>query len=369
MKKRILLLVSLVLSVNLIFAQTKKSVAVISMDTKELQYDSKTICNMVQLELEKTNHFEVLDKYDVSDLIKKNGIDVNASFGKNSLVKIGKMLNADKMITGSVEKFADKIIYILRLIDVSSESIEKTNVMEYVNQQDQMQIMTRISINNLLDIPNDKVLVDLLANYDQPITSAKTTLKLNGPRVGAYYGWGKASDRLTSTKKYGGFDMFPVNCMIGYQFEKQYLSSGDFQALIEFIPALNGLESGYISPSLTTMLGFRFNKSGFEFGLGPTFRVVKTAYGYYDANNIWHLQSEDPLQTQFEILEELDNRGDPSISSNMVFAIGKTIKSGYLNMPINVYLAPRKYGSIVGFTIGFNVAKRPKFTEKKSSNN
>ena len=41
---------------------------------------------------------------------------------------------------------------------------------------------------------------------------------------------------MTSSKNSGGFDMFPISSMIGYQFEKQYLSSGDFQALIEFIP-------------------------------------------------------------------------------------------------------------------------------------
>jgi len=44
---------------------------------------------------------------------------------------------------------------------------------------------------------------------------------------------------MTSSKNSGGFDMFPISSMIGYQFEKQYLSSGDFQALIEFIPAIN----------------------------------------------------------------------------------------------------------------------------------
>lgn len=343
----------------------KKKVAVISIDTKDIIADSKAVCNMVQLELEKTNVFEVLDRYDVSDMIKKSEIDITASYGKNSLVKIGKMLNTDKMITGSVEKFGDKIIFIFRLIDVNTNVIEKTDVMEYINQQDQLQIMIRISINNLLGIPNDKLLVDLLANYDQPITSSKTSLKLNGPRVGATYTWGPIAKRMAASKTVGGYEMFPLSSMIGYQFEKQYLSSGDFQALVEFIPAINSLESGVIVPSMTGMLGFRFNKSGFEFGLGPVFRFARTADGFYDENNKWILKdASDSTQIGKEFISQLDRRGKLTMSTGMIFAVGKTFKSGYLNLPVNLYCSPRKEGSIVGVTIGFNVANRPKFTQK-----
>lgn len=346
-------------------SQVKKKVAVISIDTKGIVEDSKTICSMVQLELEKTNVFEVLDRYDVSDLILKNGIDVNASYGKNSLVKIGKLLNTDKMISGSIEKFGDKIIFIFRLIDVNTDVIEKTDVMEYINQQDQLQIMIRLSINNLLGIANDKLLVDLLANYDQPITSSKTSLKLNGPRVGATYTWGPIAKRMAASKSVGGYDMFPVSSMIGYQFEKQYLSSGDFQALVEFIPSINSLESGLVIPSLTGMLGFRFNKSGFEFGLGPVFRIVTTADGFYDEQNNWILKDvNDSTQIGRDYITQLDRRGEVSLSTGMIFAVGKTFKSGYLNLPVNIYCSPRKEGSIVGITLGFNVANRPKFKQK-----
>ena len=69
--------------------------------------------------------------------------------------------------------------------------------------------------------------------------------------------------------------MFPVTSMFGYQFEKQYLSSGDFQALVEVIVAVNGLESGSLIPSIAFINGFRFNNGGYEFGLGPVVRLVK----------------------------------------------------------------------------------------------
>jgi TolB-like protein len=344
-------------------AQHKKTIAVISIDTKNITFDAKTISDMVQLELEKTGVFEVLDKYDVSDMIKKNQIDVQASFGKNSLISVGKLLNADKMLSGSIEKFGDKLILILRLVDVQAGVIEKTDVMEYINQQDQLQTMIRLSINNIIGVANDKLLVDLLANYDQPITTSRTSLKLSGPRVGANMTFGKTSERMQAPASEGGFEMFPVSSMIGYQFEKQYLSSGDFQALFELIPSINSLESGMAIPALTGMLGFRFNKSGIEFGLGPNFRVVKTAEGYYDSNNKWQIGTP-PEGSSYPMVTELDKRGDAGITTGMIFALGKTFRSGYLNLPLNLYYSPRKSGSILGLTIGFNVAKKPKFFSK-----
>lgn len=341
--------------------QGKQKIAIVSIDTKDLMLDKESIRNIVSLELEKTNVYEVLDKYDVNDLVKKNGIDVEGCYGKTCLVQLGKLLKADKMITGSMERFGDKLIVILRMLDVSSGNFEKADVTEYINQQEQMQIMIRMSVNNILGIPNDKLLVDLLVNYDQPITSYKTTLKLNGPRVGATYTWGNWADRMQAAESDGGFNMYPVSCMIGYQFEKQFLSSGDFQALFEVIPSLHGMESGLIVPSIAGMLGFRFNKSGIEFGLGPVLRVVTMSEGYYDESGNWQLAENLLPGSTVKTSKTLDSRGDATLTNAMIFAVGKTFRSGYLNLPVNVYYSPRKDGSLVGLVLGFNVAKRPAF--------
>ncbi len=58
--------------------------------------------------------------------------------------------------------------------------------------------------------------------------------------------------------------------------------------------------------------------------------------------------------------EEIDSRGNLKASTSLVIAIGRTFKSGYLNMPVNVYVQPRKDGVTAGFSIGFNLAKKPK---------
>jgi TolB-like protein len=343
------------------FSQEKQSISIISMDTKGLNIDNETMASIMRLELEKINQFEVMDKYDVNDMLTGNDIDPATCFGKNAVVNAGKLLNADYMLTGSSELFGEKIIMVLRLIDVQKEKITTTSVMEYLNVQNEIQTMAMISINDLLGIENDPHLVDLLINYNLPITTAKTTVKLNGPRMGAAFTTGKAGKRLMASKADGGYNMFPVTSMFGYQYEVQYLSSGDFQALIEVIPTVNGLESGNFIPSLSIMNGFRFNNSGFELGLGPVFRAVKRIEGFYDADDNWTLISEvDEVPEGIDREFALDHRGELEASVGMIVAVGRTFRSGYLNIPVNLYFIPRKEGTVYGFTFGFNTSKKPR---------
>ena len=347
----------LVLTSTLLTAENRPKIAVLSIDSKDLVTDQETLTNLVNLELEKTNRFEVLDKYDVRDILKKNNIVKNECYGKSCLIRAGKILDVQKVLSGSIEKVGEKLIIILRIVDINSESFEKADVMEYIYQMPEIQFMIRISINNLLGIQNDQNLVNLLVNYSQPITSPKTTVKLNGPRIGAAWTFGEVGKKLQTSKEKGGFNSFPLSSMFGYQFEKQYLSSGDFQALIEAVPSINGLESGNFFPSLVFMNGFRFNKSGFEFGVGPVFRAVKTAKGYYDENGDWKLVGDTPVDPKYNVVESIDSRGDFTFSTGLILAVGKTIKSGYLNIPLNLYISPKKDGLILGFSFGFNVAR------------
>jgi TolB-like protein len=356
--KKLIVLITLLFMRISVISQNKQKIAVISIDTKGMDASSDAITGLVHLELEKANVYEVMDRYDAADLLKANNIDPAVSFGKNSLVRIGKILNVDKMLTGSIEKFGNKLIVIFRLIDVKGDIIEKTDVMEYFDQQTDIQIMIRISINNLLGIQNDQKLLDLLVNYIQPLSSPKTKVSLNGPRMGMAYTFGPLGQRLMDPKDDGGYNMFPVMSVFGYQQEFQYISSGDFQALIELVGSVNGLESGQFAPSLMFMNGFRFNKHGWEIGAGPVFRATKLAWGYYDENGEWHKTNAlGPEEQQYELVQAFDSRGTSYLSTGLIIAVGRTFHSGYLNIPVNLYYSPRKEGSVLGLSFGFNIAK------------
>jgi hypothetical protein len=347
--------------------QSLKTIAVLNIDTKDLGLDPAAMGNLVRLELEKTKVFSVMDKYDVAYIIEKKGLDIGSCYGKTCLLEIGKSLQVDKILTGNAERFGDKIIINLRLIDVASSTIEKSDVTEYQNIPDETQIMVEISIKKLLGLVIDPNLVNLLVNYEDPIISTRTNLKLNGPRMGIAYVTGEKSERLQAPKSNGGFDSYPYLSQLGYQFEIQYLSAGNFQALVEFLFMLSGLEQQLFNPNIVFMNGFRIGKSGWEIAFGPSVSLRQTAKGFYDKNNTllggentWHLEKDwasSMGENPYEIKENLDSRGDIVFGTGWVWAIGRTFKSGYLNIPVNIYISPDKEGCYVGLSIGFNVSR------------
>lgn len=354
-------------------AQQKPTVAVIAIDSKGVAEDAESVAYIVRLELEKANVFNVIDKYDAAEAISKNKIDVDQCFGKNCVVAAGKILAADKMITGSIERFGEKIVISLKLIDVPSASVEKQNATEYLNVQAELQRMIGVSIHQLLGLAVDKTVVDQLVNYDAPVQTPKTKLSLDGPRMGFSMATGETADVLTSPEGAGGYNMYPVMFQFGWQKEWQYLSAGDFQALIEILPMIGGLESGKFIPSLTFLNGFRLGKGGWEFAFGPSFRVINKVDGFFGDGRygteagMWYKATDwrdfstrpnAPNENPYTIKSRLDSRGTPGLSTSLFFGIGKTFKSGYLNMPVNIYVLPRKEGTTIGASFGFNIYKK-----------
>lgn len=240
--------------------EAKPLAAVLSIESKGVINNTESVSYMVRLELEKLNVYNIMDKYDMAELVKKNEIDIASCYGKSCVVAAGKNLGADKMITGSIERFGEKIVISLKVIDVKTETVEKHDATEYQNLQPELQHMITISVQKLLGIPTNIDMVNVLVNYEAPISSPQTQVKLSGPRMVASMAFGDAGKVLTAPKSQGGFEMYPANFQIGWQFEKQYISAGNFQALVEFIPMIGGLESGKFIPSFTFLNGFRMGK-------------------------------------------------------------------------------------------------------------
>ncbi len=348
----------------------KQVIAVLNIDSKGLTYDASSMGNLVRIELDKTGIYSVLDKYEVAEVLSRNKIEMSTCFSKSCLVQTGKLLNAQKMLGGSIELLDEKIVITLKLIDVETGDIEKSNVTEYLNLPE-IQKMVRVSVMRIVGIEPDITMVNQLVDYDVPIQSPKNALRLNGPRMGFATTMGDVGKILTQNKNVGGFEMFPVNFEFGWQQEFQYISAGNFQALVENVFLISGLESGRVIPTYAALLGFRFGKKAWEFGFGPSFRLVQKANGYYDDNNKWNLV-EDWNQSgtiPYEIINRLDSRGDVKLSTGLVIAVGRTFHSGYLNIPLNVYVAPGKDGTNFGATFGFNIQKKDLNGRKKEASN
>ena len=183
---------------------------------------------------------------------------------------------------------------------------------------------------------------------------------------------GSNKEIIKKSETEGGFESIPVFFNFGYQFESQYLNQGRIQGLFEFIPSITGLEQGLTIPSLTILHGVRDNKTGFEFAFGPTFGFSPTAKGYYDKNNDWQLESNWDVQeinpndstsmilapNPNPILNRLDSRGEYKLTTGFLIGLGFSIKSGNINIPINLYTVFQKKSMRAGISIGINARKK-----------
>lgn len=140
-------------------------------------------------------------------------------------------------------------------------------------------------------------------------------IDLSGPRIGLTVLGPGSIDRL----KAEDLHVNPVVSQFGWQFEKRFYTSQEgLTMLTEFVPLLSGLEQGVALPSLNWLVGLR-GPSGLEFGIGPNITPLGTG---------------------------------------LVVAAGVTVRSGAINVPLNIAVATSKSGARVSIMTGFNIRRR-----------
>jgi hypothetical protein len=346
-------------------AQTKETVGVLNIYTSGVGLTAAQIGNLLRSEVEKLDTYDVVDRFDMDYVIQKDSLNAECN-SKMCMIEIGKAINADKMFSGSVELIGDQIVITLHLIDVKEGKVEKTQVDEFLNLPIDIKDMLNITVCEMYGKTVNAELKTSLSkkfSFDNAINNPEVTqLNCSGPRMGVTFITGDAAKIMKAPKSAGGFDAYPVLYQFGYQWEVQYLNEGNFQGLFEFVPLVAGLEQGMFVPSFTVLNGLRDNKNGWEFAFGPTFTINRKAEGYYDNGN-WILHENtfsyyDTVPDNHTYVSRLDSRGHVRISTGFVFAFGKTIKSGSLNLPINIFLNPNKDGLRFGISVGYNAKKR-----------
>ena len=146
---------------------------------------------------------------------------------------------------------------------------------------------------------------------EQPVEFGQAPVKLGGPRIGVtYITPGKFANKLEDN-----YDANPILTQFGWQFETRFFTLPDgFSGVFELVPLIGGLEQGLFLPSISGLIGVR-TANGIEFGVGPNVSLAGAA---------------------------------------IVFAAGITLRSEYINFPINVAYVPSKDGGRMGFLFGFN---------------
>ena len=350
--------------------------AIVSVYTQGVKISPDMAESLMRIEVTKTGKFNVFDKLDMLEVLNENQIDVSNCFGKKCLTSVGSQADVDKMISGAIENLGKKIVITVKVLDVKTGTYDKIAIEEFINLDTEIQTMMQITMNKALGIENDPELLNNFVYFNQPPEAPVTYIKNNGPRMGMSFVGGDMGQVLKNPESMGGFDATPVMTQVGYQFEGSYLSAGNFQALIEGLVFLTGVEQNMFNPSLAILNGFRSSKNGWEIGFGPTFRLSRIADGYYVNNDIsndnWRIDSEWRVPANLDTLSpwggyldnpnnsysRMDSRGVVRLQAGWVWALGKTFHSGYLNIPVNAFLSYNKNGYYLGLSMGFNITKK-----------
>lgn len=363
-------------------AQGNSSIAVANPNVEGLYATPEMCAKMIRLELSKLNKYSVYDKFDMQDAYDSNEAYKTSCLSKTCLVEFGQKLGANYMMTGSFDLLGNKIVITLKMIDVANNTVYKSGLKEFTNQEKELQRMVEVLLTEMLDIPVNKELSDRLKFDNDIITKANVGKVSNaGPRVGVGVMTGAFYEYANRSKSQGGLDIFPAVSMIGYQLEAQYVGTDNFSALAEFILNVNGLEQGKFIPTLSILNGFRFGDSAWEFAFGPGFTLTKTSMGRFvdgdyqtqrEYQDYWegefnpnsgesynsHMNNPDYLDIMNTMEETLDDRADVKGAFMFVMAFGRTFRSGALNIPVNIFYSSRGGGGIAGINIGFNVTKK-----------
>lgn len=365
MKTRTLLLtlVLMITAFGMNAQVTKPTITVLNIDSKGISLDPEQLGNLTRIELEKLDTYAVTDRYDVAYLVDKNKLNITNCYGKMCLLEIGNTIHTDYIYTGSVELYGQTIIVTLRLINVKTGTIEKTQVEEFLNLPLEMQQMIRITLHKMFNLPNDDELVLRLTkkfDFDNAINNPnKTQVNLSGPRFGYVFIFGDQAARIAQSTTEGGYEAYPAMFQFGYQFEKQYLNEGNYQALFEVIPMITGVDQQMLVPSVILLNGFRDNKRGWEIAIGPSISVNKYSE-LAELNGRYYTSTQMRAMgyTGYKLERTIDKYGDPGFSSSLILAFGKTVKSGNMNIPLNLWISiPTREGFRIGLSVGYNSKK------------
>lgn len=351
----------------------KKSIAVALPNIENIDVSREIVAKLILIELIKIDNYKVYDEFDMKEAMQKNSKFQDNCYGKNCLSELGKEIKADYILSSSLLSYGNRIVVTMKIMDIETTQVVKTNVMEFVDQKEEIQRMMRMLIRHMHDIEVNPETMGKIAYDNKPVVKTDVyKIDNTGPRIGYSLFSGELQEFALRDRRTGGLDIFPGATMIGYQFEKQYIGTENFSALGEVLLTVSGLEQGIAIPSITFMHGIRFGKSGWEIAFGPGFGLAKKSEGFFDTEGIygakdayWTIDEfrkspfydqEQQNEPAYGVNEYMDSRSKTfRLNTRFVLAAGRTFQFGALNVPINIFYSNMRKSGMIGLSVGFNI--------------
>lgn len=128
-------------------------IAVSDLDGSEVSSSEiKALTERLRSELLMTKHFKVLERDIMEEILKEQGFQQSGCTTSECVVQIGQLVNVEKMVAGTINKIGNTYSSSVRIIDITTGSIDKIVSFDYTGPIDELlkRGMKKIAIELIL---------------------------------------------------------------------------------------------------------------------------------------------------------------------------------------------------------------------------
>jgi len=176
--KKVTCLVVLAVSLALlppVFSQSKTKIAVLDFEAKNISKETaEAVADILSTELFNSGRFNVIERKAITTLLEEQKLQMTGITDMNEAVEIGKILNVEKIMIGSVSKLGSTIIINTRVVDVKTGAMELAENTKSTRGEDGLpasiaelvkRISQKITIEgSIIKITGNAILIDLGGN-------------------------------------------------------------------------------------------------------------------------------------------------------------------------------------------------------------
>ena len=114
-------------------------IAVSDLDGSEVSSSEiKALTERLRSELLMTKHFKVLERDIMEEILKEQGFQQSGCTTSECIVQIGQLVNVEKMVAGTINKIGNTYSSSVRIIDITTGSIDKIVSFDYTGPIDEL---------------------------------------------------------------------------------------------------------------------------------------------------------------------------------------------------------------------------------------
>ncbi|HOT97892.1 MAG TPA: CsgG/HfaB family protein [bacterium] len=119
------LLLGIVCQPNLLHPQAKPTIAVLTLEAKNVgQETADAVSDILSTELFNSQRFKVIERQAILRILDEQKLQMTGVTDMSQAVEIGKILNVEKILIGSVSRLGDNYIINTRLVNVKTGALE-----------------------------------------------------------------------------------------------------------------------------------------------------------------------------------------------------------------------------------------------------